>query len=255
MPVSRKSSRMSFNRAEVWLSRYSLSPERYNLRLTVTSSCSSARLRSVLSKTRSTCATLLARRVLEPLKIMSIICRPRKLRADCSPSTHLNASTTLLLPHPLGPTIHVARAVKSKSTRSQKLLKPQIERRFRYIGERHLPVETRRTALPDSLDNRPPPEQPTRHQAACIDPRPGGRDPAGSAGRESPTALPHPYGSAGGTPLHEGYHTAEPGAISRRRLHLHQQTGGKPCTVHALPLCQPHAAYGHAGKAVPSQAS
>ena len=89
------------------------------------------RLRSVLSKIRSTCARLLLRRVLDPLKIMSAIFWPRNEREDCSPSTHLAASTTLLLPQPLGPTIHVTPGPNSKSTRSQKLLNPESVMRLR----------------------------------------------------------------------------------------------------------------------------
>ena len=60
----------------------------------------------------------------EPLKITSSIASPRRLLADCSPSTHLNASTTLDLPQPLGPTIPVIGESKTNSVRSAKLLKP-----------------------------------------------------------------------------------------------------------------------------------
>src|SRR5437773_11434859 len=63
-------------------------------------------------------------RVPEPLKMTSIICLPRRLLADCSPSTHLMASTTLLLPQPLGPTMHVIPGPNSNSVLSAKLLKP-----------------------------------------------------------------------------------------------------------------------------------
>ncbi len=42
-----------------------------------------------------------------PLKITSSILSPRRLLALCSPRTHVMASATLLLPHPLGPTMAV----------------------------------------------------------------------------------------------------------------------------------------------------
>src|SRR5215831_17224636 len=45
------------------------------------------------------------------------------------------ASTTLLLPQPLGPTIAVTPMSKASSDRSGKLLKPAISRRFKRICE------------------------------------------------------------------------------------------------------------------------
>src|ERR1700734_222774 len=61
----------------------------------------------------------------EPLKMTSIIASPRRLLADCSPRTHLMASTTLDLPQPLGPTMPVIGASKAISVRSANDLKPQ----------------------------------------------------------------------------------------------------------------------------------
>ena len=63
-------------------------------------------------------------RLPEPLKMTSIIASPRRLLADCSPSTHLKPSTTLILPHPLGPTMPVMGQSKTNSVRSAKLLNP-----------------------------------------------------------------------------------------------------------------------------------
>ena len=40
-----------------------------------------------------------------PAKITSSMRAPRRLLADCSPSTQLMASLMLLLPQPLGPTM------------------------------------------------------------------------------------------------------------------------------------------------------
>ena len=55
----------------------------------------------------------------EPLKMTSAISPPRRLLALCSPSTQRTASTTLLLPEPLGPTMPVmpAREVELASCR------------------------------------------------------------------------------------------------------------------------------------------
>src|SRR5690606_14822822 len=68
-------------------------------------------------------------------KITSSMRSPRRLLALCSPSTHVSASTTLLLPHPFGPTIAVTPASKCNSARSGKLLKPAISRRLNRIGQ------------------------------------------------------------------------------------------------------------------------
>src|SRR5688500_7553897 len=54
----------------------------------------------------------------------SSIFAPRSRRARCSPSTQRTASETLDLPHPLGPTIAVTPASKSRSTWSAKDLNP-----------------------------------------------------------------------------------------------------------------------------------
>ena len=59
-----------------------------------------------------------------PLKMTSVISAPRRLFARWSPRTHLSASTTFDLPHPLGPTIPVSEESKSNSVRSANDLKP-----------------------------------------------------------------------------------------------------------------------------------
>ena len=61
-----------------------------------------------MSKTSSTLATFKGLRLLLPENITSVIePSPRRDFTDCSPNTHLTASTILDLPEPLGPTIPV----------------------------------------------------------------------------------------------------------------------------------------------------
>ena len=104
--------------------RYSLSPDRYRRRpistLRVTgaapsrsgsppspgASPASAACATSASPSR-TSAVAVGFRASLPLKITSSIRSPRRLLALCSPSTHVIASTTLLLPQPFGPTIAV----------------------------------------------------------------------------------------------------------------------------------------------------
>src|SRR5688572_33380526 len=64
----------------------------------------------------------------------SSILSPRRLLALCSPSTHVSASATLLLPQPLGPTMAVTPRSNASSERSEKDLKPEISRRSRCIA-------------------------------------------------------------------------------------------------------------------------
>src|SRR5262245_7071180 len=66
----------------------------------------------------------------EPLKMTSAISPPRRLLADCSPNIHRTASTTLLLPEPLGPTTPVTPDAKSKRVLSANDLKPTSSRRL-----------------------------------------------------------------------------------------------------------------------------
>src|SRR5512140_709189 len=68
-----------------------------------------------------------------PAKMTSSMRAPRRLLADCSPSTQLMASLMLLLPHPFGPTIAaIPSPLKRSSVRSQKLLNPCSSTRFSF---------------------------------------------------------------------------------------------------------------------------
>ena len=62
-----------------------------------------------------------------PAKMTSSILTPRRLLADCSPSTQVMASEMLDLPQPFGPTMAAMPWPESNSSvRSQKDLKPRI---------------------------------------------------------------------------------------------------------------------------------
>src|SRR4029079_2067407 len=95
-----------------------------------TSSASTLRKRLEFSQTRETSAMPRLGREREPLKMTSAISPPRRLLADCSPSTQRTASTMLDLPLPLGPTTAVTPGGNSKAVLSAKLLKPTNSRRF-----------------------------------------------------------------------------------------------------------------------------
>jgi len=82
------------------------------------------RIPFVLEKTSETSAIPIGLRPPLPLKMTSVISLPRSPLADCSPKIHFRASTTLLLPLPLGPTTPVTPGPKSNRVRSAKLLKP-----------------------------------------------------------------------------------------------------------------------------------
>src|SRR5882672_8094324 len=127
---------------------YSLSPDRYKRRVTSTvrvigavsspsSACSpssmSAAFMTSLSRSRTSAAPVGFRASL-PLKMTSSILSPRRLLALCSPITHVMASATLLLPHPLGPTMAVTPLSKASSERSEKDLKPLISKRSRRMA-------------------------------------------------------------------------------------------------------------------------
>jgi hypothetical protein len=77
-----------------------------------------------LSKVSVTSAMPIGGRFSEPAKMTSSMPLPRSLRADCSPITHLMASTTFDFPQPFGPTTQVMPASKLKTVRSTKDLKP-----------------------------------------------------------------------------------------------------------------------------------
>src|SRR6185295_3351390 len=84
-------------------------------------------------KRRRTSAAAVGLRASLPLKMTSSILSPRRLFALCSPITQVIASATLLLPHPLGPTMAVTPLSKASSDRSENDLKPLISRRSRRI--------------------------------------------------------------------------------------------------------------------------
>src|SRR6478609_1228802 len=67
-----------------------------------------------------------------PAKMTSSILPPRRLFAPCSPITQEMASTTLLLPEPLGPTTHVMPGSKCRVVEDANDLKPRAVRLFRY---------------------------------------------------------------------------------------------------------------------------
>src|SRR5437588_3415646 len=68
-----------------------------------------------------------------PAKITSSIRLPRRLFADCSPSTQLIASLIFDLPHPFGPTIAAMPSpLKRSSVRSQKDLNPCTSTRLSF---------------------------------------------------------------------------------------------------------------------------
>src|SRR4030043_117797 len=127
-PVSINNSRISFSRHTLLFIRYSLSPLLYIRRVICTSSASIANCLLPVplgfERNKLTSAVPAGFLLLLPLNITSAICSLRRLLTLCSPSTHFTASTTLLLPHPLGPTIAVIGESKVNSTLSAKLLKP-----------------------------------------------------------------------------------------------------------------------------------
>src|SRR5580698_4702703 len=62
-----------------------------------------------------------------PEKMTSCMCRPRRLLADCSPSTQVMASEIFDLPQPFGPTMAARPSPEScTSVRSQNDLNPRI---------------------------------------------------------------------------------------------------------------------------------
>ncbi len=133
IPVSKKRFVMSLSLQFTPLSWYSLSPVRYNLRVMVTSLNSVGRMFLEFSKLRCTSAKWACLRLLVPLNSTFSILSLRSMRDFCSPNTQRMASTTLLFPQPLGPTIPVTPSLKWMVTLSPKLLKPFISIDFNRI--------------------------------------------------------------------------------------------------------------------------
>src|SRR5688500_5372478 len=88
-----------------------------------------------------------------PLKMTSSIRSPRRLLALCSPSTHVMASATLLLPQPFGPTMAVTPWSKASSARSGNDLNPLMCRRSKRIG---IPRQSLNTTSPSGKGNLTP---------------------------------------------------------------------------------------------------
>ena len=70
-----------------------------------------------------------------PAKITSSISPPRRLRALLSPIAQRNASTTLDLPQPFGPTMPVSPGRISTFVGSAKLLNPEMRMRRKPTGK------------------------------------------------------------------------------------------------------------------------
>ncbi len=132
MPVSQKSSLISFSLAGLLFMKYSFSPERYILRFTSISGTSRGSTPSSLLIVIATSATERGLLVSVPLNITSSIVSARRLFADCSPTTHFIESTILDLPQPLGPTRAEIPFENSMRIRSAKDLNPNISRLFKY---------------------------------------------------------------------------------------------------------------------------
>ena len=89
---------------------------------------------SALSIVRLTSARPSGPRVAVPAKMTSSILPPRSVFAPCSPMTQASASTTLDLPEPLGPTMHVTPGSKAKVVGCAKDLNPFSVRLLRYTS-------------------------------------------------------------------------------------------------------------------------
>ncbi len=122
---------MSFIRQFWRLIKYSPSPLRKTHRPIITSAPSIGMVRSSLSKVKLTSAMPRCLRELEPEKMISAAEPARRARVFGSPNAHSRASTRLLLPQPLGPTIAVRDELSSNSVRSAKDLNPKSLTRLR----------------------------------------------------------------------------------------------------------------------------
>ena len=123
---------MSVSRHVVLLSRYSLSPPLTTFREIVISEYSSGKSPLELSSVRTTSAMFTGFKLMLPEKITSSIRLPLSEMGLCSPSTHIRASATLLLPEPFGPTMIVTPGSNSKMVFRAKDLKPLIFSALRY---------------------------------------------------------------------------------------------------------------------------
>ena len=112
--------------------KYSLCPDRNSSRLMVTSVYSMGSAPSLLSMVRVTSARPSGGREAVPAKTTSSILPPRRVFTPCSPMTQENASTTLDLPDPLGPTMQVMPGSKRSVVADANDLNPRRVRVFRY---------------------------------------------------------------------------------------------------------------------------
>ena len=103
---------------------YSDPPLRNIVRLIVTSAYSIGSAPSVLSMVSATSARPRGGRPAVPAKMTSSILPPRSDLAPCSPMTQASASTTLDLPEPLGPTMHVMPGLELQRGRGGEGLEP-----------------------------------------------------------------------------------------------------------------------------------
>src|SRR5215212_594684 len=138
MPESLSISWTSSSRHGVPLIAYSDPPARNIVRLMVTSEYSIGRAPSVLSMVSRTSARPSGGRAAVPAKTTSSILPPRRLLAPCSPITQARASTTLDLPEPLGPTMHVTPGSSWSVVDEAKDLNPFRVRLFRYNVAPHI---------------------------------------------------------------------------------------------------------------------
>src|SRR3990167_7015079 len=124
---------------------YSLAPSLNTARSMETSSKSSfGNIFFRLSKTIET-APLLERGVVwEPDQMRSSLLFPRMDFIDCSPRAKRNASATLLLPEPFGPTMAVVALEKSSSVFLANDLNPAISSRFSMFGIQYIRREYKR---------------------------------------------------------------------------------------------------------------
>ncbi len=135
---------ISRSRTREPLIEYSLIPSRKTARSIETSSKSILKARRAsasperapatrrreLSKIMATDPRFALGVVCEPPQMRSSARFPRMLFIDCSPSAKRNASATLLLPEPFGPTIAVVELPKSKTVFLANDLNPTISSRF-----------------------------------------------------------------------------------------------------------------------------
>src|SRR4051812_30880650 len=132
MPESDSSSWTSRSRQPWPLMAYSDPPLRNIVRLIVTSAYSVGSAPSALSMVRDTSARPSGGRPEVPAQMTSSILPPRSDSAPCSPITQASASTTLDLPEPFGPTMHVMPGSNCRVVADANDLNPRSVRLLRY---------------------------------------------------------------------------------------------------------------------------